>query len=93
MTLLPFREALKKTKAQIDELLIPVRVKQAKLAGQTEIAKIEEKRLQADVKMQELCVASPIDYDKILAQLDEIALLDRRMKQLTKVIEELFGEE
>lgn len=93
MKLLSFREALKKTKAQIDELLIPVKVKQAKLAGETELAKLEESRLQADVKMQELCVASPINYNKILEQLDEIALLDRQKKQLEKVIEELFGEE
>jgi len=91
--LLSFREALKKTKAQIDELLIPVRVKQAKLAGETELAKLEEKMLQCDVAMQELCVASPINYDKIIEKLDEIAMLERRQKQFKKVMDELFMED
>ena len=93
MTLLPFREALKKTKAQIDELLIPVRGKQAKLKGETEMASIEEKILKAEVEIQELCVASPIDYTKLMEKLDDVALLERRMKQLGKIMDELFGDE
>ena len=92
MKLLSFREALKKTKAQIDEMLIPVRVKQSKLAGETELARIEEKLLNCEVEMQELCVLSPIDYTNIIAKLDEIALLERQQQQLQKVMTELFDE-
>jgi hypothetical protein len=90
MKLLSFRDALKKTKAQIDELMIPIRVKQAKLQGETEMAGLEEKMLNAEIRIQELCVASPINYTKILEQLDEMALLERRQKQFKKVIAELF---
>jgi len=93
MTLAPFRELLKKTKSQIDEMLIPTRVKQAKLKGETELASIEEKILMAEVEIQELCVVSPIDYTKLMTKLDDVALLERRMKQLTKIMEELFSTE
>jgi hypothetical protein len=93
MRLLSFREALKKTKAQIDDLMIPIRVKQAKLQGQTEMAGLEEKALTCEIALQELCVASPINYSKILEKLDEIALLERRQKQFKKVISELFDSE
>lgn len=93
MKLLSFKEALKKTKAQIDELMIPIRVKQAKLQGETEMAGLEEKMLNAEIALQELCVASPINYTKILEKLDEIALLERRQRQFKKVIAELFDSE
>jgi hypothetical protein len=93
MKLLSFKEALKKTKAQIDELMIPVRVKQNRLTGETEMAKIEEKMLNCECALQELTVAHPINYDKIVEKLDEVALLERRQKQFKKVMTELFPEE
>ena len=92
MKLLSFREALKKTKAQIDELLIPIRVKQARLQGETELSQLDEKMLNCEIAMQELCVASPIDYKKIIAKLDEIALIERQRKQFKKIMSELFEE-
>jgi len=92
MKLLSFREALKKTKAQIDELLIPIRVKQARLQGETELSQLDEKMLNCEIAMQVLCVASPIDYKNIIAKLDEIALIERQRKQFKKIMSELFEE-
>lgn len=93
MKLLSFREALKKTKQQIEEMMIPVQVKQNRLAGETELAKIEEQIIDAECKLQELTVAHPINYNKILEKIDEIALLERRQGQFKKVMEDLFDDE
>ena len=90
MKLLSFRECLKKGKAAIEEALIPVRVQQAKLQGESEQLKLDEKIINLDIKLQEATIAHPIDYNKIIDIIDEIDLLTRRKKQFDQIIKELF---
>lgn len=93
MVLLSFKEALKKTKSQIDEMMIPVRVKQNKLKGETELAKLEEEMLKCESDLQELTVAHPIDFSKLIEKMDDMAMLERRQRQLKKILDELFPVE
>lgn len=90
MKLLSFKECLKKGKAAIDEALIPVRVAQAKMQGEMEQLKIDEKIVGLEIKLQELTIAHPINYDELIETIDEIDLLTRRKAQFDMLIKDLF---
>ena len=92
MKLINFREALKMTKAAIDEAMIPIRVSQAKKQGEMEQLKLDEKMLQKEIELQQLTVAHPINYDAILDLIDDIEMLERRRDQFGIIIEQLFSE-
>ena len=92
MKLIPFREALAMTKANIDEAMIPIRVSQAKKKGEMEQLNLDERIMGLQIELQELTVKSPIDYDKILDKIDEIDLLERRKLQFDQIISQLFSE-
>jgi hypothetical protein len=90
--LIPFREALKMTKAAIEEAMIPIRVSQAKKQGEMELLNLDEKLLKLEIEIRELTVKHPIPYDSLIDKLDEFSLLERRQEQFKQIITELFEE-
>jgi hypothetical protein len=91
--LTPFRKALEMTKAKIEELMIPLRVKQAKAKGEVEKLKLDEQIMSLEVKLREYTVETDINYNKILDALDELALLQRRKFMFDRVMSDLFDTE
>ena len=83
---------IKLTKEGIDKALAPIRCRQVKSQADLEMAKIDEKIITLEAKVQEMCVEKTIDFDSLLRKLDEIAILERRQKQYLKVLSELFPE-
>jgi hypothetical protein len=93
MKLPKYKDILKMSKEKIDAALAPIRAKQAQKQAELEVAKLEEKSLTLEAEVVELCVKNPIPFDKIINKQDEIALANRRKKQLANVVEELFGDD
>ncbi len=81
---------LKYAKDKKDELLAPIRANQAKKQGELEVAKMDEKIANAESDIQEICSEHPLNFDKLIKAQDELGLLERRKKQLEKIIVELF---
>ncbi len=90
MKLTPYRKMLKFSKEKIQDALAPIRANQAKKSAELKIAQMDESIANAESNIQEVCSEHPLDFDKIIKAQDELALLERRKKQLEKIIVELF---
>jgi hypothetical protein len=92
MDLPRYKEALRMTKQEIKDVLIPVREKQAKKQVELKVVELEEKILTLEAETTRLCVESPLPIDRILDNVDEIELIERRQGQLEDAIKKLFRE-
>lgn len=90
MKLTVYAKILKMGKEAIQEALAPVRAHEMKKKAELETAKIDSRLIEQDSKIQEICSAYPINYDKLLDALDERDLLSRRKAQFDKIIKEMF---
>ena len=88
-----YAEILKKGKVLINASLAPIRAAQIKKQAELEKMKIEEKILTKETEVQGLCTEYPVDFDKVISKIDEIALLERRKKQFDKIIADMFPDE
>lgn len=93
MKLMPYKKLLKLTKEKIDDALAPIRANQAKKQCELEIAKMEETIATAESDIHEICAKHPLDITKLIKQQDELALMERKKKQLEKIIEQLFASD
>lgn len=92
MKLRPFKELIALSKEKLDEILIPVRVKQLKAQAQVEQAKIEEEILRKETKVTEMMADKEVNFSKLIDALDEISLLELRKEQYGEVISQMFPE-
>ena len=92
MKLKPFAEIISMTKEGLDAALAPVRARQVKGKAELEMAKIDEQLITAETKIQEICSSKDINFDALIAKMDEYALAERRKKQFQQIINELFPE-
>jgi response regulator of citrate/malate metabolism len=90
MKLKPFKELIGLSKEKLDEALAPMRARQVKAQAELEQAKIDEQLISTESRMQEVCSQKAIDFPTLLRLMDEYALAERRKKQYTKIINELF---
>lgn len=93
MKLIPYKKILAYSKEKIQETLASIRANQAKKSAELEIAKMEEKIATAENDIQQVCAEHPLDFSKLIKGQDELALMERRKKQLQKIIVELFETE
>lgn len=92
MKLTPYKKLLIMGKEAVDACLAPVRANSAKKKAELEIAKLEERIATLDSDLNTFCSEKDINFDKVINKLDEIALAERRKKQFTKIIDEMFPE-
>lgn len=92
MKLKPFKELISLSKEKLDEALAPMRARQVKAQAELEQAKIDEQLITTESKIQELCAARTIDFAALLKLMDEYALAERRKKQYSKIVDELFPD-
>lgn len=90
MELKPFKELIALSKEKLDEAMAPIRARQVKSKAELEMSKLEADILTKETTIHELCAGKDIDLPRLLDKLDEIALLERRKEQYTKVVAQLF---
>jgi hypothetical protein len=93
MQLKPFKELIGLTKEKLNEAMAPIRARQVKAKADLEMSKIDTELLNLETVIQEACAEKDIDLPKLMAKLDEVALLERRKKQYGEVLAQLFPEE
>ncbi len=90
MKLKPFKEIIAMGKEKLDESLAPIRAKMVNAKADLKKAEIETDLLTLEKDIAELCVDKDLDLDKLVDALDEVALLERRLKQYDDVLKQLF---
>lgn len=92
MKLKPYKEMIQMANDKVKEALAPVRAAKAKAQAILEIAKLNEKIAVLENSINEMCYADEINFHNLIDKQDELALLERKKKQLTKIVDELFPD-
>jgi hypothetical protein len=87
------KDIISSSKEKLDEFLAPVRAKQIQDKANLELAKLEEKALTSERKVQELLCAKEIDFNAVLNEMDEHDLTARRINQFGELLAGLFPTE
>lgn len=93
MELKPFKELIKLSKEKLDESLAPMRARAVKAKAELEMAKLDERRVQLEMQVQEICAQRDIDFTQLLAKMDEHDLNERRLAQYQQLLAQLFPQE
>lgn len=88
-----FKELISMTKEKLDEAMVPLRVRAAKAKAEGEKVKLEQKMLELETKINDLCAQKDLDFNKVADLMDDYDLSERRLAQVTKLVEQLFPEE
>ena len=88
-----FKELISMAKEKLDEAMVPLRVRAARAKAEGEKVKLEQKMLELETKINDLCAQKELDFNKIADLMDDYDLAERRLSQVTKLVEQLFPEE
>lgn len=88
----PFKELIAMSKEKLDDALAPLRARAVKAKADIEMSKIEGGLITLEREVQEMCVSKEIDFEQLFDKLDESDLMERRLKQYTNVLAQLFPE-
>lgn len=89
----PFKDVLAMTKEKLDTALAPVRARGAKAKANLEVSKIEESMISLETEIHNMCAEKELDFIKITKKIDEYDLQERRLKQVQKLVADLFPED
>lgn len=92
MALIKYKDILVLCKDKIKEVMAPLRAREMRLKGELEMAKLDSSIAEKEQKIQEEASKYPVDFDKLIDALDDLALTQRRKEQFGKIIKEMFSE-
>ena len=73
--------------------MAPIRARQVKSKAELQLAELDAKILTKETEIQEMCSQKDIDLPKLIDKLDEVAIIERRKEQYSKVLAQLFPVE
>ncbi len=88
----PFSEVIAYTKEKLDEALAPIRVRSVKAKATMFESRLEEKMINTEKQVHELCAAKEPDFDAIIRKIDDYELTERKLGQVRKIVADLFPE-
>lgn len=92
MKLNAYQQLLKMGKEKVQEMLAIPRAAEMKFKALHEISKLDVKLAEQEGKINDIASTYPIDFDKLIAAQDELALAERRKVQLNAIIADMFPE-
>lgn len=97
MKLRPFKEIVGYSKEKITEVMAAPRARRLKAQAEAEMSDLDIEIITLEGQIEEsLCAEDSyknFSFKDLLAKLDRLALLERRKKQYTKVLDQLFPKE
>jgi len=85
-----YSELLSKGKDVIAALELPFKVKKEEKKLEMKILELEQSMATDALTVQEQKSSNPVNWDKLLKAIDQQALNERKLKQLTELQKELF---
>ena len=85
-----FRELVAMTKEALDEALLPMRERTAKAKAEIIKIELETKMLELEQKINKACAQGEPNFNTIVDLMDEYAISERRLSQITNIVNQLF---
>lgn len=96
MQLRPFKEIVSYTKEKVTEVMAAPRARRLKAQAEAEMSDLDIEIITLEGKVEESLFAEDsyknFSFKTLLEQLDKLALLERRKKQYSKVLKQLFPD-
>jgi len=92
MELKPYKELVALTKEKLDAAMLPLTVRKAKAKAEVRSSEIEQEMLELESEINEMCAGKDFDFDKIIDKMNSYDLKERKLKQVTKLVDQLFPE-
>ncbi len=89
----PFRDLIALTKEKLEEAMIPLRVRTAKAKAEILKVELESQLSELEMKINRLCADKEVDFNKITDLMDDYDIAERRLNQITMLVEQLFPQE
>lgn len=93
MTLKPYKDLLAMGKEKLQEMMALPRAMEMKSKAQHEISKLDVKMAEMEGKISDIAATYPVDFDKLIAAQDELALATRRRGQLVEIVGQMFPDQ
>ena len=94
MKLDKFENLLTRTKEKLDDVLVPIKVREMKAKAELEMTKLEAELIQGERDVQEyMSKPDTMEIACLIDKMDNVALIERRKEQFKTVIAELFPAE
>ena len=90
MILQPYKTLLTMSKEKLDETLAVTRAKTAQKQAELAMARIDEEISTLETAVTERCSSKNLDFDSIIACLDDIQLAERRKEQFQVILTQMF---
>lgn len=87
-----FKELISMTNEMLDSAMVPMRVRAAKAKAEMVKIKLEEQLITLEAKINELCAKKEPNFEEIADRMDEYDLAERRLKQITNIVNQMFPE-
>ncbi|HNV67897.1 MAG TPA: hypothetical protein PKN60_12330 [Bacteroidales bacterium] len=87
-----FKELITLTKEKLEESMIPLRVRSAKAKAEIIKVELETKLADLEMKINEKAAQRDIEFLKVIELVDEYELTERRLKQVTGLVTQLFPD-
>lgn len=88
----PFKELITLTKEKLEESMIPLRVRSAKAKAEIIKVELETKLADLEMKINEKAAQKDIEFLKVIELVDEYELTERRLRQVTGLVTQLFPD-
>ena len=85
-----YKDLLSKGKEAVAALELPFKVKKEKKNLEMKILELEQSIANNELTVQEQKSASPINWNKLIQAIDELALSNRELSQLQELEKEMF---
>lgn len=87
-----FKELITLTREKLEESMIPLRVRSAKAKAEIIKVELETKLADLEMKINEKAAQKDIEFLKVIELVDEYELTERRLKQVTGLVTQLFPD-
>jgi hypothetical protein len=88
-----FKELISMTKEKLEESMIPLRIRSAKAKAEGLKVELETKMLDLETEINTACADKEINFSKVADLVDEYELAERRLNQVTSLVDKLFPKE
>lgn len=88
-----FKELISMTKEKLGESMIPLRIRSAKAKAEGLKVELETKMLDLETEINNACADKEINFGKVADLVDEYELAERRLNQVTSLVNKLFPQE